>query len=75
MSSPSTAGPGNALINDWVERSTGAPLDRDGALAAPGQVDAARLAQLLDNPYFATPAPKSPGPGTTSIRRRWQASP
>ena len=52
-------GPGNALINDWVERHTGAPLDKDGALAAQGQVDEAVLAQLLDNPYFAKPAPKS----------------
>src|SRR3546814_7607035 len=45
-------GPGNALINDWVEQHGLEPLDRDGALAAAGRVDAAILAGLLDNPYF-----------------------
>jgi anhydro-N-acetylmuramic acid kinase len=52
-------GPGNALINDWVEQHGGEPLDRDGALAAAGRVDAAILAGLLDNPYFARRPPKS----------------
>lgn len=32
-------GPGNALLNDWMQRRTGAPLDRDGAAAAAGEVD------------------------------------
>src|SRR3546814_5436053 len=32
-------GPGNALINDWVEQHGLEPLDRDGALAAAGRVD------------------------------------
>ena len=52
-------GPGNALINDWVERHSGEPLDRDGALARAGRVDAAALARLLDNPYFDRRPPKS----------------
>ena len=52
-------GPGNALINDWVEQHGGDPLDRDGALARAGRVDAAVLAQLLENPYFDRPPPKS----------------
>jgi len=52
-------GPGNALINDWVERHNGEPLDRDGALAAAGKVDAAILAALLGNPYFERRPPKS----------------
>jgi anhydro-N-acetylmuramic acid kinase len=52
-------GPGNALINDWVEQHGGEPLDRDGALAAAGGVDAAILAGLLDNGYFARRPPKS----------------
>ena len=32
-------GPGNALVNDWMTRRAGAPLDRDGAAAAAGEVD------------------------------------
>ena len=52
-------GPANAPLNDWVERATGQPMDRDGALAASGQVDEGRLARLLDHPYFAAPYPKS----------------
>ena len=52
-------GPGNALINDWVEQHGGEPLDRDGALAAAGRADAAILAGLLDSPYFGRRPPKS----------------
>ena len=52
-------GPGNALVNDWVERHSGAAMDRGGALAASGQVDAPVLTKLLANPYFAKAPPKS----------------
>ncbi len=52
-------GPGNALINDWVERHGRDALDLDGALAGAGQVDEALLARLLDNPYFDRLPPKS----------------
>jgi len=52
-------GPGNALIDDWVRRHTGASFDADGALASSGRVDAERLAQLLAHPYFRRTPPKS----------------
>ena len=52
-------GPGNALLDDWVGRHTGALFDDGGRLAAQGQVDAARLALLLAHPYFDRPPPKS----------------
>ncbi|WP_193368334.1 anhydro-N-acetylmuramic acid kinase [Pelagibius marinus] len=52
-------GPGNALINDWVEQHGRDPLDRDGALARAGRVDEGLLARLLDNPYFDRVPPKS----------------
>jgi anhydro-N-acetylmuramic acid kinase len=52
-------GPGNALMDEWVERWTGERFDRNGALASTGAVDAGRLATLLDNPYFDRPPPKS----------------
>ena len=52
-------GPGNALLDDWCRRHTGLPMDRDGRLAARGRVDNGILERLLDDPYFATPPPKS----------------
>lgn len=52
-------GPGNALINDWVERHTGRPMDEGGALARAGKVNAGALAAMLDHGYFAQALPKS----------------
>lgn len=52
-------GPGNAMIDDWVRTRAGLDFDADGALAARGQVDQARLAALMQNPYFSRPPPKS----------------
>jgi anhydro-N-acetylmuramic acid kinase len=52
-------GPGNALLNDWCERHTDVPMDRDGALAAAGHVAADALGQLLNHNFFASAAPKS----------------
>ncbi|PZU07587.1 anhydro-N-acetylmuramic acid kinase [Sphingomonas sp.] len=52
-------GPANGLVNQWVENDTGAPFDAGGALAAAGRVDGGVLATMLDNPWFALPAPKS----------------
>ena len=39
-------GPGNALIDDWVRRHTGAAADIDGALARAGSVSAAHVDAL-----------------------------
>ncbi len=52
-------GPGNALLDDWCRRHTGAPMDEDGRLAAQGRIDQDILEQLLDHPYFSAPPPKS----------------
>jgi len=52
-------GPGNALINDWMARHTGKPLDRDGAAAAEGQVAEDRLHQNATDAYVARCPPKS----------------
>lgn len=52
-------GPASALIDDFVLRRRGQPYDKDGALAASGTVDTAVLAELMRNPYFDRPAPKS----------------
>ena len=52
-------GPGNALLDDFIQRRTGAAFDHDGALAAGGGVHRALLARWLAQPFFARPAPKS----------------
>ncbi len=53
------AGPGNALLDDWMMARTGTPMDTDGRTAAAGTPDEAVLARLLANPFFAAPPPKS----------------
>lgn len=52
-------GPGNALLNDWMERHTGAAFDRDGRTASQGTVDQHVLRHLLEHPYFDAEPPKS----------------
>ncbi len=52
-------GPGNALIDDWVLKRTGAPCDVDGRLARTGRVDARAAAAILADGYFARVPPKS----------------
>lgn len=52
-------GPASALIDDFVSKRFGVPFDEGGRLAAAGRIDAATLAALMDNPFFAAPAPKS----------------
>ncbi|PWC54619.1 anhydro-N-acetylmuramic acid kinase [Azospirillum sp. TSO22-1] len=52
-------GPANALVDDWVLAKTGRRYDEGGQLARSGAVHALALTELLDNPYFDRPAPKS----------------
>lgn len=52
-------GPGNALIDDFMRARTGAPLDRDGDQAAKGSVHEDFVAQVLADPFFDCPYPKS----------------
>lgn len=52
-------GPGNALIDDWMMKRTGASRDEDGAAAAAGKVDDAIVADYLRHPYFLELPPKS----------------
>ncbi len=54
-------GPGNALMDAWCRRHTGLPYDEAGGWAASGQPDPGLLQHLLQEPYFALPAPKSSG--------------
>jgi anhydro-N-acetylmuramic acid kinase len=52
-------GPGNALIDDFVHSRTGNLYDASGTLSLSGTADQAVVAQLLANPYFDRPPPKS----------------
>ena len=52
-------GPGNALIDDWVHRHTGAAADIDGALARAGRVSTMIVARFLEEPFFDRRPPKS----------------
>ena len=54
-------GPGNMVIDLLTRHHFDLPYDRDGALAAQGEVDHALLAEILNRPYFAQEPPKSTG--------------
>lgn len=52
-------GPGNALVDDWMLQHTGQEMDAGGTLAATGKIDQMALKELLSDPYFSRPTPKS----------------
>ena len=54
-------GPGNVLLDAWIERKHGQAYDADGAWAASGVVQAGLLSALLADPFFAGSGPKSTG--------------
>jgi anhydro-N-acetylmuramic acid kinase len=54
-------GPANGLMDAWCLRHRGEAFDRGGAFAASGQVREPLLTELLRDPYFALPPPKSTG--------------
>ncbi|MBH2596301.1 anhydro-N-acetylmuramic acid kinase [Serratia ureilytica] len=54
-------GPGNMLMDAWIWRHRAQPYDQDGGWAMQGRVCLPLLQQMLADPYFALPAPKSTG--------------
>lgn len=54
-------GPGNVLLDAWIQQQRGEAYDRDGAWAASAAADPALLKTLLADPYFAQAPPKSTG--------------
>ncbi len=54
-------GPANTLLDSWIRQHRSQPFDRDGEWAESGAVNEALLEQLLADPYFALPPPKSTG--------------
>ncbi len=54
-------GPGNMLMDAWIWRQQRKPYDKDAQWASGGCVSLPLLQQMLNDPYFAAPAPKSTG--------------
>ena len=54
-------GPGNVLIDTWMQERHHLPYDPQGRHAAAGHIDDDMLQLLLQHPYFAQSAPKSVG--------------
>jgi anhydro-N-acetylmuramic acid kinase len=54
-------GPGNCLLDAWVKKHAGSDFDDGGLWAAGGEIDQGLLGQLLADPYFDLPPPKSTG--------------
>ncbi|PNT89269.1 anhydro-N-acetylmuramic acid kinase [Coxiella burnetii] len=54
-------GPGNTLLDAWCLMNLNKDYDDQGQWAASGRVQEKLVAQLLAEPYFQTPPPKSTG--------------
>ena len=54
-------GPGNALMDAWVQRHSGNSFDKDGAWAQSGRSDEKLLNALLAHEFFSRKPPKSTG--------------
>nr|WP_276584078.1 anhydro-N-acetylmuramic acid kinase [Pseudomonas sp. RIT-PI-AD] len=54
-------GPGNVLLDAWIQDQRGEPYDRNGQWAASGKVQAELLAALSSDDFFRTRGPKSTG--------------
>ncbi len=54
-------GPGNTLLDHWVQRHHNQDFDRDGQWARAGMVVEVLLLDLLKHPYFAMSGPRSSG--------------
>ncbi|KFZ38347.1 anhydro-N-acetylmuramic acid kinase [Shewanella mangrovi] len=54
-------GPGNTLVDAWIQQVKQEPFDLNGEWAASGIASVPLLTQLLSHPYFLQPAPKSTG--------------
>lgn len=48
------SGPGNALIDQWVEANAGVPFDQGGMIASEGSVLMLLAERYLDHPFFTT---------------------
>ncbi|OGT37393.1 MAG: anhydro-N-acetylmuramic acid kinase [Gammaproteobacteria bacterium RIFCSPHIGHO2_12_FULL_38_14] len=54
-------GPGNVLLDGWIQTHLNERFDKNGEWATQGQVDPDLLEHMLSDPYFTQPSPKSTG--------------
>lgn len=54
-------GPGNILMDGWVQRHLGVDFDHAGSWAASGHLHKGLLAAMLGDPFFSYAPPKSTG--------------
>lgn len=54
-------GPGNGLMDEYCEQFFNCAYDADGKIAQTGQVNKTLLSDLMQDPYFKLPAPKTTG--------------
>ncbi len=55
-------GPGNTLLDYWMNKHHKKPFDKDGTWAATGQLQTELLEHFKNDAYFYEPPPKSTGP-------------
>ncbi len=55
-------GPGNTLLDAYMNRYCGQPFDEDARVGRSGEVNEKLLAALLDDPFFDRPLPRTTGP-------------
>ena len=54
-------GPGNTLMDYWIQQHLDIAMDIDGQWAAAGDIDNTLLTHMLTDPYFTLSPPKSTG--------------
>ena len=54
-------GPGNMLLDAWIQKNTGKLFDENGAWASQGSASQELLKQMLLDPFFQKSPPKSTG--------------
>jgi anhydro-N-acetylmuramic acid kinase len=61
-------GPGNTLMDEWIQQHLDQDFDRDGIWASSGQCNQELLSLLLDETYFKAAPPKSTGKDFFNLR-------
>ena len=54
-------GPGNILLDTWIQKEQSKDFDQDGQWASSGRPDEELLQKMLSDPYFSQLPPKSTG--------------
>lgn len=68
-------GPANTLMDSWITHCQKQPFDENGNWAASGRIIPGMLENLLSDPYFSRPAPKSTGPELFNLEWLQQRQP